>query len=159
MRRSKEVHTVLLTASVGALLGGCEGAPSQAVHSPQGVGSQRPVLMTSANRPSYANRQRCETDFGEEKCRRDSGYGGHYRPIYTPGQTYYVPGRGYYNGEVRSARSVRSTSWRPTDVGRPSAVSSSSGGASRGGFGSTGQTSSSGRGITVSGGRGISGGS
>jgi uncharacterized protein YgiB involved in biofilm formation len=148
-RRSQKVHTVLLTASVATLLGGCEPDrfESQAdCEKAKGAGNchvaPTPVKMTEANRPSYEKKDACETDFGEERCEEQKRAGrAIYRPYFYPGTHFYVPGSGftgYYNDSPHAHFDSKVAAAKPYSV-RPSAsLRGPTGTITRGGFGAKG---------------------
>ncbi len=67
----------------------------------------RPVEMNEENRPAYVKADDCMKDFGEEQCKEEEHKGRRvYRPIYTPGQTYFYNSggqMGYYKGSITTA--------------------------------------------------------
>lgn len=158
MKRSKEVRVPLLVASVAALLTGCDDqrfSTKAECEKISGAGNcttpPAPVGMTAANRPEYANRGKCEADFGNEKCDKEMGrHGGAvYRPIYVPGQTFWYPHGtpggyfGYYGGR-HDFRYTTDAASKPF-VNKTSSLGKTHV-ASRGGFGSVGRGIGAGRG-------------
>lgn len=150
MKRSKEVRTVLLSASLAAFLAGCsqeQFSSLQDCEKGKGPGNcaQTPpaTLMTNANRPAYTKKDECTKDFGEENCKAlpRAGTGAFlWHPIFFPGRThYYPPGSGYsgyYNDSPKQRPTIASQTSRPYTI-KPSAAPS--GQVVRGGFGAAGR--------------------
>jgi len=133
VKRSSNVRISLLASSLA--LAACSD-------------SSQPVAMTDANVPRYQNRAECVRLYGEENCReaRAPGTGlSYYHPRYTPGQTFFYPGRGYYQGSPTARPPVTRTSYTPRG-GTPTTSTPSGGaptsGTPRGGFGSTAHSGS-----------------
>ncbi len=139
MKRSKEVRIGLLTASLTALLAGCDDAPPSA-----------PTMMTEQNRPAYVRQDECFRDFGEQNCERRTVQSGRtvYQPNYHPGQTHFYEsgrGRGYYQGSPTAQPNVAPSAPRgmsTTAPSQPSAGTPSGTGrvSAPGGFGGTART-------------------
>lgn len=131
MKRSSNVSVSLLASSLA--LAACSD-------------SSQPVAMTDANAPRYQNRAECVRLYGEANCRegRTGGTGlSYYYPRYTSGQTYFYPGRGYYQGSPTARPPVTRTSYTPRG-GTPSTPGhgAPTSATPRGGFGSTAHSGS-----------------
>ncbi|MEK7627789.1 MAG: DUF1190 domain-containing protein [Patescibacteria group bacterium] len=141
--RSRNVATVILPISTALFLAGCDTnhATLADCERARGAGNcaARPqaVLMTPANRPSYPAKDKCEADFGEQRCEpnRRIGTTG-YHPLMYPGQTWFYPHGSYpgYAGYYDRSPQARPVVTTPRFAPKTSIAS----GATRGGFGSTG---------------------